>query len=209
MRQFPWIFELKEALAREGTDATYPDLLMQSGEIWRFAYPQAGLGRQMEPDPNRLLNATSRYGLNTSWLDRQALASLRETSHEKQTTGPAAFDDWAKSIEAQMRTCSTNVDSRVFLDSLDGCLYLANTRTLAIRHGFEAPVGKTKGETLRSLQEELRTLHMCVEILHEMILGGLSVNSCECSERANRLIDGIRKIGELEKQAGRGPAISR
>ena len=207
-RQFPWIFELKDVLAREGIDVNYVDLLMQSGDIWRFAYPQASVGRQVGPDINGLLRAASHYGRDGSWLELHGFPSLQATNDssislgvdEQQATGLKAFKRWATLLEAQTKTCSPKVDYKVFLDFSNACLYLANTRTLAIlriQKGDEGLAPQVKNEVLHLLHEELHTLTMCMELSNGLILGRLSTNSCEYLDKLGRLIG---EISKLEKQ---------
>ena len=35
-QQFPWIFQLKDALAKEGVEVDYAELLIKTGDIWQF-----------------------------------------------------------------------------------------------------------------------------------------------------------------------------
>lgn len=210
--QFPWVFDLEEALAGDGIEADYPALLMQSGDIWRFAYPRAGLGRQIGPDPSSLLKAASRYGRDESWFRQQSFPSLRTNSHEQQATGSEAFERWAERIAARANTWSTSADSGLFLDTVNACLYLVNTRTLAvlaIRHRFEGVAPHIKDELVRIRQEELQILVRCVELSYELDSAEPDAAMCEDLGRLNALTDGVRKVGELEKSVRKyGKVIS-
>ncbi len=201
--QFPWVFELKGALAGEGIEVDYPALLRQSGDLWRFAYPPAGLGRQMEPDPHGLFQAASRYGRDESWFKQQSFPSLRANRRVPQATGLEAFEQWAKTVEARINPCLLNTGSDVLLDSANACRYLVNTRTLAalaIRHRFAGVTPEVKDEVLRVLQEELQILGRCVSLSYELDLAKPNASMCETLQRLNTLSDGIRKVGELEKK---------
>jgi ferric-dicitrate binding protein FerR (iron transport regulator) len=201
--QFPWIFDLKDALESEGVEVDYPALLMQSGDIWRFGYPPAGSGRQVEPDPNGLLQAVSYYGRDESWLQQQALPSLRALGRGPQTTASETFERWARTIQAQADLCPPKVVSGVFLDTVNACLYLANTRTLAIwviRAGLVATASEVKEEVLGLLQEELRTLARCVELSQGLDLAQPKNGTCEGLDRLHVLVNEVRSIGQLEKR---------
>jgi len=196
-RQFSWIFDLKEALGREGIKVHYPTLLLQSGDIWRFAYPQAGADRQVGPDPNALLRVASHYGRDESWLKGRVRFSLQATNSQEQVTGSGAFKYWAETIEAQVGACPT----RVFLDSLDACLYLVNTRTLAalaIRRDLKVPlVDPDENKILGLLDSQLRALVDCRRLLQELSIDGPKA-SCGYSDKIGTLVEKIREIGALE-----------
>lgn len=201
-RQFPWIFELQDALRREGIDVSYPDLLIQSGDLWRFTYPAAALCRQNDPDPNGLLKAAACHGRDEAWFQQQAFASLRLARREKPAIGLAAFDQWAEAVKARVTDYSTDSDSQIFSDSLDASLYLANIRTLAILvvegDAFENGL-RTKDELARLLREELQVLAGCAGLPRRVDLAGLDDDSCDSAEGLSALIVAIREIAELEK----------
>ena len=44
-QQFPWIFQLKEALAEKGINVDYPELLVTTGDIWQFVCLEESLAR--------------------------------------------------------------------------------------------------------------------------------------------------------------------
>jgi len=202
-QQFPWIFELKQALGKEGIEADYPALLLQSHALWQFGYPPAGSGRQVEPDPNSLLRAAQFYGRDGSWLRRQVLPSLRAMDRGPQTTASEAFERWAGTIQAQADLCPPKVNSGVLLDTVNACLYLANTRTLAIyviRAEPEGTAPEVKEEVLGLLQEEFRTLARCVELSQGLDLAQPRAGTCEGLDRLNALLNEVRSISQLEKR---------
>jgi ferric-dicitrate binding protein FerR (iron transport regulator) len=207
-RQFPWIFALRDALAAEGPGAPagapdYPALLLRSGDIWRFAYPPAGAGRQVEPDPNSLLRAAVASGRDETWFRQQAFVREYSTGHTGQATGAAAFERWALTLQAQSAPGAQEVDARALRETLDACTYLVRTRTLALlllhqdAAGTAAPMRR---EISASLQEELRILSWCLRLSYELGLGSPGTTSCECSDKVGSLLQGIRELGALEKQ---------
>jgi hypothetical protein len=197
-RQFPWIFDLKDALDREGIDVHYVTLLLQSGDIWRFAYPQAGTDRQVEPDWDALLKVASHYGRDESWLKKQTLLLPRAISREEQAMSSMPFTYWTETIEAQVDTCST----AVFPDSLNACTYLIHTRTLAAlairRNLVETPIGLNEDKVLSLLDSQLEALADCQRLLQQLLVVEPKA-SCGYSDEVGRLVQKIREISELER----------
>jgi len=201
-RQFSWVFEIQEALSREGFEVDYPTLLVQSGEIWRFAYPRAQVGRQIEPDPNGMLKVAVCCGRDEQWLREQTLPSLGAAVQGPRMTPAKAFEQWINAVVAWTRP-SSHVDSMTLWDVADTCLYLANTRTLiilAIRNDREAATGGTQNEILPLLEDEIRTLSQCAALLHGLNQAALHEGLCVDGSKCEALIAGIRRIGELEEQ---------
>lgn len=202
-QQFPSIFELKKALNRDGIEVDYPELLMHSQGIWRFAYPQAELGRQIAPDPNDLLRVAAHYDRDESWLRQQSFSPIQATGRARQATGADAFERWADSVAAYASTCSTKDEPSVLLDTVNASLYLINTRTLAlleIRRERDTISPQDRNEVLGLLVDEIHILKKCVNWSQEMSLRGSGADSCEYSDKLQNLTGKIRKVGELEKK---------
>jgi hypothetical protein len=132
-REFPWIFQLQSALATEGIEADYPELLISSGDIWQFVYP--GTTPQQIPifrfDP--LVRAAAKSGFDKPWLTANvpaAKSAIDKPAMEGIYTGQKAFEHWASCFE-KIRKSSETADSDTLLSSLHAAVYLANTRTLA------------------------------------------------------------------------------
>ena len=145
-RQFPWIFEFQDALAKEKEAnpqlaanhqplATavpdYVGLLLQSGDIWQFRYPQDWLQPIPVLDPNSMIRLASLYGLDEQWLVTHALiparitnSEQRTTNHESRTTNNDALDQWAQSLESQTHTCTPRIEAGVLLDYGYACTYV-------------------------------------------------------------------------------------
>ncbi len=203
-QQFPWVFELQEALGKEGIEADYPALLTQSGALWRFAYPQAGLGRQVEPDPNGLLRAALPYGRDELWLQQQAFSSLPRTGNKRPALGPAAFERWTNAIAMQANLRPSESDSGMLPDTVNACLYLANTRTLAaleFRNGFVDAAPEIREKVSDLLEEELRILAQCMQLSFRVNLERSALGACEYSQSASQLVDAIARIDALEEAA--------
>jgi ferric-dicitrate binding protein FerR (iron transport regulator) len=202
-QQFPWVFALQKALEKEGVQADYPTLLRQSGQLWQFTYRQEDPGRQVEPDAGGLLRAASVYGRNEDWLKHQMLLPPDAHSGAPRAQRPEAFERWAADLETRVSTCPPDADARLLSDTVNACLYLINTRTLALlslRRGLpdEAPQARDEREGL--LQEQLRLLGRCVRLACEP--SGLQRVRCPCegADQCRDLAGEIRKMATLEKR---------
>ncbi len=207
-QQFPWIFDLRDALVTGGYGPPanipdYPALLLRSGDIWGFAYLQAGADRQIEPDPNGLLRVAREYGRDESWLRRQSFLAAYATGRPQHATGAAAFEQWVQDLQAKSNWRLQEMGSRELHETFDACTYLVQTRTLALlalNQGLGGMTGPVRREMSALLQEELRILSWCLRLSYELGLGWPGVSSCECSDKIGSLLQGIRELGELEKQ---------
>ena len=61
-QEFLWIFQLKEALAKEGIEADYPELLIKTGDVWQFVCLEATPARFSVIEANSLLKTASDNG---------------------------------------------------------------------------------------------------------------------------------------------------
>ncbi len=205
-QQFPWVFALQKALEQEGVPTDYPTLLRQSAAIWQFTYPLRDPGRPVEPNAGSLLRAASCYGRDEHWLARQGLLPSGLTDGAPRAKGPEAFDQWAAALEAQVSLCAPDADSRVRADTVNACLYLINTRTLALlslRHDSLEEAPRARGEIESLLQEQLRRLARCVRLSCEPGPPRPGERLCQGSDQLRRLAAEIRDTGPLEGQLRR------
>jgi hypothetical protein len=211
-QQFPWIFALQKALEQEGVPTDYPTLLRQSGELWQVTYPRRHSGRQVEPDASSLLRAASCYGRDAHWLERHGFLPAHASEDPPGAQGPEAFEQWAAALETQVSTCLPDGDSQSFSDAVSACLYLINTRTLAmlsLRHGAWEKASPAQSEIESLLQEQLRLLARCVRLSCEPGLPRPGARLCQGSDQLRLLAAEIRGIAPLEKQLRRYDEIIR
>jgi len=132
-REFPWIFELRAALSEQGIDLDYPRLLIETGDIRRFAYPAASPTRTLRLDPDSLVRTASRHGFERAWLLQNvpaARSAIENPRRQKDLfTGLAGLQKWAENLN-QALSSSGEPDPAILLYSLHAGTYLANTRTL-------------------------------------------------------------------------------
>ena len=200
-REFPWIFQLKEALAKEGIEVDYPELLIRSGDVWQFVYPQVSPGRIPVLNEDSLLKTASRYGFNKQRLleDIPAAKSAFDSpvAAKKRFTGLKAFDQWAGCFEKAQKT-TKELDGELLLYSLHASVYLANTRTLAwftIKNGRSVFTAEDEAAVLDVLLMEVNTAS---ELTNKNInLLWRSYQGQPCEEYPQLLDDAIEDIHEI------------
>ena len=214
-REFPWIFQLQSALAKEGIEADYPELLISSGDIWQFVYPETS--PQQIPifyfDP--LLQTASKYGFDEQWLTaniRAARFSIDDPAAAKgRFTGQKAFGRWAGCFE-QARKSQEPPDSATLLYSLHGSVYLANTRILAwlslTNVEMDLPA-EDKAKILALLQTEVNTANELTVRVIRLFAGPEDQPCDECRMLLDGIIEGIMNVRSTEEAISAYKANSR
>lgn len=205
-REFPWIFQLQDALKKERIEVDYPELLIHSGDVWQFVYPESTSMRIPALNLESLLKAASQYGFNEGWLLENTSATKFVIDNpvfaEGRFTGLKAFNKWVSCFE-QARISSKELDSRMLLYSLHASVYLANTRTLAwLSMAKGKHVFKAEDETaiLALLQNQVNTAN---NLTKETIKLFRTAQGQPCDkhwESLERLIENINEITGVEKR---------
>jgi len=204
-REFPWIFQLRDALAKEGIDVDYPELLIQSCDIWQFVYPETS--PQQIPilyfDP--LLKTASKYGFDKQWLMANIPATKsaidKPVAAKGRFSGLKAFEQWASCFE-QVRKSLEELDSGALLCSLHADTYLANTRTLAwfsINDGKHLFRPEDKTAILALLQTEVNTANKLTGKIIELLRMSQSEPCGECQGLVDKVVEDISAIMSSEK----------
>ncbi|MEE9371168.1 MAG: FecR domain-containing protein [Sedimentisphaerales bacterium] len=204
-REFPWIFQLRDALAKEGIEVDYPELLISSGDIWQFVYP--GTSLQQIPilyfDP--LLKTASKYGFDKQWLMANITATKfaidKPAAAKGRFSGLKAFEEWASCFE-QVRKSPEELDSGTLLCSLHAGTYLANTRTLAwfsINDGKHLFRPEDKTVVLALLQTEVNTANKLTGKIIELLRMSQSEPCGECQGLVDKVVEDISAIMSSEK----------
>jgi len=163
-KDFPWIFELKDALAKERIEADYPELLIRSSDVWQFVCLQRFPGRFSVPDFESLLKTAVSYGFDEEWLlENVPIAKLIQDKSllSENPTGLDALDQllkYAKGTEA----------IPYYLYPADAGVYLTETRSLiwfAINAGQLNLTDEQLGKILDLLQQEVITATNCSNVL--------------------------------------------
>jgi len=160
-KEFPWIFELKEALAAEGVEVDYPKLLVAAGDIWQFVHPQAPSGLIPVLDPNSLCEVAAAYGFSRQWLLKSVPAArsaiLNPVMAKGRFSGLKALEQWKGYFE-RAKKLSAEANVGMYLCSIRASVYLADTRTLAwlcTRNNTLACEAEEKQELLSVLQRQI------------------------------------------------------
>lgn len=203
-REFPQIFQLQKALGAEGIEVDYPELLISSGDIWQFVYPET-LPRQI---PilyfDSLLKAASKYGFDEQWLAANvpiAKSAIDKHIPEGIYTGLKAFEHWASCIE-KMRKSQAPPDSNTLLSSLHAAMYLVNTRTLIwlnLINGRTSLSAEDKAKVLILLQNEVNTANELAGRLISMFAGPANQPCEACRDLLDGIIEIINTISDIEK----------
>ena len=197
---FPWIFELKDALDREGIEADYPELLIKSGDVWQFVCLQEFPARFSTPDFGSMLKAVSSYGFDKEWLLKNvptAKSVQNKSLLLQNSTGLATF-------EQLLKYANVAEDTLHHLYLVDACKYLAETRSLI---WFAADTEKfnladnQRIEVLDLLQQEVTTAYTYVNDLL-FVFDKPKVPLCDEDLQKSsdaKIVDGLRAMKAIEK----------
>ena len=194
-KDFPWIFELKDALAKESIEVDYPELLIKSGDVWQFVCLQRFPAKFSVPDFDSLLKTAISYGFDKEWLLKNvptAKYALENQVFSK--NGPArlaAFERWLEYLDE-----TNESEPPTLIYSFHASKYLTNTRSLI---WFAAKGGKydlTKEErtkVLTLLQEEVTAACECQS---DVLYPSDDQKSYSCENKCQDSVDNI--IGHIE-----------
>jgi len=169
MSEFPWIFQLQKALAKEGVEVGYHELLIQSGDLWQFSYLQDQPSRFSILSFDSLQKAASYYGFDRRWLPGNVTAAkyaLVNSALPDETIDLLnAFKQWNNIFKTSQQTSNT-VDYDILEHLFRASIYTANTRNLlwfAVKTGNYSLTDKERSEALTLLQQQVNAATMCQE----------------------------------------------
>ena len=205
-REFPHIFGLQNALVEEGIETDYPQLLILSGDLWQFVYPQTSPEQIPIFTFDSMLRTASVYGFNEQWLKENIPATKSAidtlTMIEGIFIGQKAFEQWAGCFE-QTRKSPEGLDSRTLLYSLHAGTYLANTRTLAwlsVMNGKLQLSAEDKAEVLALLQTEVNTANKLTEHIIRLFAASENQPCEEFDMLMDHVIEEITAIKDIEER---------
>jgi hypothetical protein len=191
-QQFPWIFELEDVLAKRGIETGYTQLLMQSGDVWQFRYPERPGERMAACRMQSISRLAQATGCDPQWL--------REHLPRTGPAGPSpgtgeAFTPWIERLNKAPRI----LDSETLLTSLDACVYLIHTRTLSLlmirERSGQLPDGE---EFVALLTAQLEGLGECVRLIQELSASPAGCRSSDGRDRLSDLVETIKGLRDLE-----------
>jgi ferric-dicitrate binding protein FerR (iron transport regulator) len=167
--EFPWIFQLQNALVKEGIEIDYLKLLIQSGDIWQFSYAKIQPSHFSALSSNSLLKAVSNYGLDKQWLLNNVTATKyvleKPILSQNVPNVIKAFEEWYRIFE-NLKQSSNGVDYDILEHLFRASVYLANTRSLiwfAVKDGNYILTDKERSEILILLQQQVNAAIACQE----------------------------------------------
>lgn len=205
--QFPWIFQLQHALANEGVEVEYPQLLFNSGDLWKFAYVKDRADKS-SLSFDSLLKVAAEYGFDKQWLlDNVSSAKYAlENPVMLSNSGSAldTFEQWS-SIFIDLQKCST-VDYDTQYSIFQANVYLVETRSLiwfSIKNDNYNLIDKERDEILDLLQKEVNAANICKENTLHVPQNRVSCNS-EANSQYSQWIDiiasNVKTIVDVEKE---------
>ena len=203
-REFPQIFQLQMALEAERIKVDYPELIISSGDIWQFVYPETSPRQIPIFYFDSLLKAASKYGFDEQWLTANIpgmKSAIDMPVPEGIYTGQKAFEHWA-SCFGQMRKSQAVLDSSTLLCSLHAAMYLVNTRTLTwlnLMNGRTSLSAEDKAKILTLLQNEVNKANELAGHLIRMFAGPTNQPCEACWDQLDGIIEIISTIADIEK----------
>ena len=202
-QEFPWIFQLKEALTKESIEVDYPELLIKSGDAWQFVCLEGVPARFLVIDSNSLLNTASDYGFDKQWLLGNVPAAKsaleKPVLSENSFTGLNAFGRWLKYLDE-----SKSLEPLTPIYSYHASKYLAETRSLiwfAVRDGRYDLTDEERVEVLALLQEEITAACKCQnEMLYPEDKQKVSCCEDKCQKPINSVVGYIKTMKAVEEQ---------
>lgn len=213
-RRFPEVFRLAEALAQEGVNVGYADLLLDSGLVWQFAWPPAGPERLLAADDAAIIKAAARHSRDLQWLKDRRLLSGPANPVVEQAFGMEAFSRWQKESAAILGTDEV-VPTKLLFDSLQACDHLRYARMLiwlTIETGRYPPSDASGHQLQELLRLEIlstdRWTSDCLRLL-TMEKSDVRCDSDPCRQLIQRLHGEITQIIAMEGRLADEMAHSR
>ena len=204
-KEFPEIFQLKEALTKEGIGVDYPELLTRSGDIWQFVFPESTKQRIPVLSQKSLMRICSHHGYDDKWLLKSVPAvkylSADNAATKNKFFGLEAFEQWYKRFE-KAKQVSAELDSDILRYSFHAGFYIIKTRSLAWlciqKDMFECQV-QDEDKLLSLLQDEVKAVDDLVQITRKAMAS--SKNPCTGEiPHLNEQIECLERIGDIERQ---------
>jgi len=200
-REFPWIFQLKDALAEEGIEANYPELLTKTSDVWQFVCSDGVPARFSVINPDSLLKIASDYGFDKQWILKNvpvAKSALdKPPLSENSSAGLKAFERWLGYLDETKRATPPTP-----IYSYHASKYLAETRSLiwfAVKGGKYDLTDKGQTTVLALLQKEVTTAYECQNDM--LYFGEKEKPSCDdmCQKPVDSVAGYIKTMKFLEE----------
>jgi len=204
-QQFPEIFRLREALAQEGIEVDYPDLLLESAVVWRFAFPPAGQDRLLAAEDAAIIKAANHHGKNVQWLKDRYLVPIAKTATYRQKHMKDAFMPWQNEL-ATIVDSGKEVPREFLLDSFHACVYLRQTRSLVwlmVEAGRYSLPDTPKAQLQALLQAEVTAADSGMNDAIRLLATERPMLSCDSDlyqQLQRRLCEAITQMTQTERR---------
>ena len=202
-REFPWIFVLRNALVREGIKADYPELLIQSGDVWQFRYQENTQGKIAAINAQSFENVIVSYGYDKLWLQNNMAGVFPSHTNQilQNSAGISSFESWLNAVSTK-----SELDARTLSNSWHAVVYLIETRSLiwfAVKNGVYDLTDQEQAEILDLLQKEVDAACISENLIRKLYRTDTPKQLC-CHDEYQQLIDklaeNIEAISSLEKE---------
>jgi len=204
--QFPWIFRILNELAtsnqQPATDLDYPELLIQTGDIWQIVYPDRFYRQIAVFQKDNLVKITNAYQLESIQLDRiiAQAASSRRGAISQLFFGESALHQWLTLARKVERACDSVGGINPLCEySMVASQYLENTRILAwlcVENGTLLVTSAKREALLDLLEKQITSAYQAGQAAWH-----LSKKECNSTgAQIRRLVTSIEAIRENEKK---------
>jgi ferric-dicitrate binding protein FerR (iron transport regulator) len=208
-REFPWIFQLKDALATEGIGVDYPELLVRTQDIWQFNFPESTPHQIPILNPESLARVAAHYGLDEKWLFKavpEARVSAENAAEKGKVAGPSGLEKWVSYFE-DVKRFSAQVDPPALRQSLHASAYLTNARTLAwlcVRNGLVPCRAEARTDLLDLLESQVKTAHNGILLITiRLMMAAQEPCSPEYIKLVEQMCENIEAIYNYERSVER------
>lgn len=164
---FPWIFQLQNALAEQDIKVDYPKLLIQSSDVWQFAYMKNRYDRFSILRLDSLIKTASEYGFDKQWLLENISTAKYEIKNpplsKNNLTHLNEFKQWSQSFDNMQKSPKApNYDP--LWHSFHASVYITETRSLiwfAVKNRKFDLTDKERKKVLALLQQEVEVACEC------------------------------------------------
>jgi len=190
-REFPWTKRMQGLLAQEGTEVDTINLLIESGDLWRFDWPEYSRQRILSGDTEIIQRMASQYG-----VEIDELISGGTLLQAKQSSNTEAFERWLNAIDKD--------NDNVALVSFHAAAFLVNTRSIAWYAVNNDKVQvQDREQVLDLLTEQVKTVSNILEVLNQLLLvdrGKTVCSTAQYDEYIRKINDDISLMMEIEEK---------
>ncbi len=164
-REFPWTKRLQKLLTEKGVEADTIVLLIESGQLWQFTWPEHSRIQMLPEDSSIIHSIADKYGIE---IDQ--LISIQSTQ-KKQVFGEEEVQRWLDVFGG------SNGD--LTIGAIHAATFLLNTRSLAWYAIRTSRIQfQDNGKVLDLLARQVKVLTKTLETLNQMLLADMTQSSC-------------------------------